>query len=293
MESNTLFKRKSCVWAPAELTVVSLHNGSPVTMCSEYVGMDGVMLFSREYVRPRAVFEALIWTPITLSGDQPNRSPLRVFLSVQLVERTAAGYGISAKFSGISAEDRQEWERMVEGEMSRAGRALARAQRSLRLQSTQGEPRSTRRRVVVVEQALPATALAAMEERGMQVTKVRSTDEALRRARAGEADLLLCDMAGAAGDGLSLCRELGQQASRPAVVLLTSRGASADFDQAIEAGAARVIAKPCSHEVLLALLLRQLEPAAAQLSLSGYAARRAPAAAGLLARSELERASAA
>ena len=163
----------------------------------------------------------------------------------------------------------------------------AQTQRSLRRRSSQSEQRSARRRVVVVEQALPATALAAMEERGMQVTKVRSADEALRCARAGEADLLLCDMAGAAGDGLALCRELGKQASRQAVVLLTSRGTSADFDQAIEAGAARAIAKPCSHEALLALLVRQLEPEA-QLGPSRHAARpsrpsQAPRAPGLLA----------
>ncbi|MFO0578602.1 MAG: response regulator [Polyangia bacterium] len=246
------------------------------------------MLFSREYVRPRAVFEALIWIPVTLSADQPNPQPLRVFLSVQLVERTAAGYGISAKFSGIATQDRKEWEHMVEGAMLRAGRALARAQRSQRSQRPQTAqsatgPRSlqrpTRRRVLVVEQALPATALAAMEERGMHITKVRSADEVRRAVGAGEVDLLLCDVAGLVGDGLALCREISGQAGRPTVILLTSRGTEADFDRAVEAGAVRVIAKPCSHDVLLSLLQRELEPESAPLSLSLRAARpsRAPA----------------
>jgi CheY-like chemotaxis protein len=298
MESNTLCRRKPCAWAPAELTVVALYNGSPITLCTEYVGTDGVTLFAQEYVRPRAVFEALIWIPITQSGEQPNRRPLRVFLSVQLVERTAAGYGISAKFSGIATEDRKEWEHMVEGAMSRAGRALARAQRSLRLRNAQDArnlQRPTRRRVLVVEQALPATALAAMAERGMHVTKVRSADEVRRAVHAGEADLLLCDVAGLVGDGLALCRELGGQAGRPAVILLTSRGAQEDFDQAVEAGAARVIAKPCSHDVLLSLLQRELEPESVQLRVSLRAARpsRAPASAGEMAGPMQVRASAA
>lgn len=262
METSADKTKKKRPRVPAELSVTCTYNNQQITMWTEYVWAEGMMLFSQEYVRPRAVFEALIW--IT-----PLARPLRVFLSVGLVERTSTGYGISATFSGISAEDRQRWESAVESAMASAGRQLG---SELRAQPP------VKRRLLVVENALPQTALAAMEQRGLSVRCVSSTEEVLDALRSGEVDLVLCDLAGSAVNGLELCRRIAEQPSRPGVILLTSRGTPEDFLQGIYAGALRVIAKPCSHEILIAQITRELIPQSVRLSIPVVAERAAGAA---------------
>lgn len=260
METTVNKSKRKEFRVPAELSVMGSYGERILTMWTEYIYADGMLLSSQEYLRPRAVFEAQIWIP------RLERT-LRVFLSVVYVERTWYGFGIGVTFSAISHVDRQSWEKMVGSAMGSHCRAQC---------ETPRKAPPTQRRAVVVGQALPPTAIEALAQRVLSVLCVRDADAALDAVRSAEADLVLCDVAGATVDGLDLCRRIAavreSTGCTAEVVLLTARAAQDDFVNGVYAGATRVIAKPCSHEVLVA----QLDPAAPADPHPG--ARRAPLA---------------
>lgn len=264
METTTIKNKRKGVRVPAELPVVGTYGERSLTMWTEYVYADGMLLSSQEYVRPRAVFEAQIWIP---SMDRT----LHVFLSVVYVERTFSGFGIGVTFSAISEEDRQSWEALVGSAMGSHGR-----DRSAVSRKTQPAPR----RAVMVGQALPPTAVEALEQRGLSVRCVRDAGAALDAARSAEADLVLCDLAGATVDGIELCRGISAMKEatgrKTEIVLFTARAAQDDFVSGVYAGATRVIAKPCSHEVLVAQLTSGLVPQAVRINIPVLAERPAP-----------------
>lgn len=267
METTVIKNKRKGVRVPAELPVVGTYGERSLTMWTEYVYADGMLLSSQEYVRPRAVFEAQIWIP------RLDRT-LRVFLSVVYVERTFSGFGIGVTFSAISEEDRQSWEALVGNAMGSHGRAQSAVTRK-----TQPAPR----RAVMVGQALPPTAIEALEQRGLSVSCVRDADAALDAARSAEADLVLCDLVGSALDGLALCRRIAAMKEatgrKTEVVLFTARATQDDFVSGVYAGATRVIAKPCNHEVLVGQLTSGLVSKAVRISIPVLAERPVPEAA--------------
>lgn len=264
METTTSKNKRKGLRVPAELPVVGTYGERSLTMWTEYVYADGMLLSSQEYVRPRAVFEAQIWIP------RMDRT-LRVFLSVVYVERTFGGFGIGVTFSAISENDRQCWEALVGSAMGTLGRG-----RCAMARKTQPAPR----RAVMVGHALPPTAIEALEQRGLSVRCVRDADAALDAARSAEADLVLCDLAGATVDGVELCRRIAamkeQTGRKTEIILLTARAAQDDFVTGIYAGATRVIAKPCSHEALVAQLTSGLVPQGVRITIPVLAERPAP-----------------
>jgi two-component system alkaline phosphatase synthesis response regulator PhoP len=113
-----------------------------------------------------------------------------------------------------------------------------------------------------------------LEKEGYRVTGVVSGEEALRRARSQPPDLIVLDLMLPGMDGLTVCRELKQDAKTRdlPIIILTAKGEEADIVAGLELGADDYVTKPFSPRVLLARLRavlrrRRMEPAAESDSL--------------------------
>ena len=73
-------------------------------------------------------------------------------------------------------------------------------------------------------------------------------------------DLILLDLTLGDGDGLTLCREIRAQHQTP-IMIVTSRGASADVVTGLELGADDYVVKPFNIDVLTARIRAQLRRA--------------------------------
>jgi two-component system phosphate regulon response regulator PhoB len=108
-----------------------------------------------------------------------------------------------------------------------------------------------------------------LAKEGFRVTGVVSGEEALRAARSQPPDLIVLDLMLPGMDGLTVCRELKQDAKTREVpiIMLTAKGEEADIVAGLELGADDYVTKPFSPRVLLArlraVLRRRLLPAAA------------------------------
>jgi two-component system alkaline phosphatase synthesis response regulator PhoP len=108
-----------------------------------------------------------------------------------------------------------------------------------------------------------------LEKEGYRVTGVVSGEEALRHARSRPPDLIVLDLMLPGMDGLTVCRELKQDAKTRdlPIIILTAKGEEADIVAGLELGADDYVTKPFSPRVLLARLRavlrrRRTEPAA-------------------------------
>jgi two-component system alkaline phosphatase synthesis response regulator PhoP len=108
-----------------------------------------------------------------------------------------------------------------------------------------------------------------LEKEGYRVTGVVSGEEALRRARSQPPDLIVLDLMLPGMDGLTVCRELKQDAKTRdlPIIILTAKGEEADIVAGLELGADDYVTKPFSPRVLLArvravLRRRRAAPAA-------------------------------
>jgi len=108
-----------------------------------------------------------------------------------------------------------------------------------------------------------------LEKEGYRVTGVVSGEEAMRRARSQPPDLIVLDLMLPGMDGLTVCRELKQDAKTRdlPIIILTAKGEEADIVAGLELGADDYVTKPFSPRVLLARLRavlrrRRMEPAA-------------------------------
>ena len=103
MEPLVMKDKRKSQRIPVELTVQGELEDRRIAMCSENISLEGMFLFCREIVRPRAVIPAKVW----LSNE---REPLQIYLTSCFTERTWTGYGIGVCISGISGDDRAQWE---------------------------------------------------------------------------------------------------------------------------------------------------------------------------------------
>jgi two-component system alkaline phosphatase synthesis response regulator PhoP len=119
-----------------------------------------------------------------------------------------------------------------------------------------------------------------LEKEGYRVTGVLSGEEGLARARSQPPDLIVLDLMLPGMDGLTVCRELKQDAKTRdlPIVILTAKGEEADIVAGLELGADDYVTKPFSPRVLLAriravLRRRRMEPGAesAPLEIHGMA----------------------
>jgi two-component system, OmpR family, alkaline phosphatase synthesis response regulator PhoP len=113
-----------------------------------------------------------------------------------------------------------------------------------------------------------------LAKEGYRVTGAIEGEEALRAARSSPPDLIVLDLMLPGMDGLTVCRELKQDARtrETPIIILTAKGGEADIVAGLELGADDYVTKPFSPRVFLARLRavlrrRQAKPVAADDSL--------------------------
>ncbi|WP_111657150.1 response regulator [Isoalcanivorax indicus] len=118
-------------------------------------------------------------------------------------------------------------------------------------------------RILIVEddERLATLTREYLESNGMEVTVVNDGEEAVRRIRADQPDLVVLDLMLPGADGLTVCREV-RPAFRNPILMLTARTDDMDQVLGLEMGADDYVAKPVKPRVLLArirALLRRVE----------------------------------
>jgi len=91
----------------------------------------------------------------------------------------------------------------------------------------------------------------------------RDVPKALRLLASFAPELVLLDLMLPGGDGLEICRELARRPSRPAIIILSARGATHDKVRGLDLGADDYLAKSFDLQELLARVraaLRRFEP---------------------------------
>jgi DNA-binding response OmpR family regulator len=109
--------------------------------------------------------------------------------------------------------------------------------------------------LVVEDDAAQRRVLEATVARlGHQVTVAENGDDAWRRLSVATFPVVLTDWLMEGGDGLDLCRRIRAAALRPYtyVIVLTGKGARADYLQAMDAGVDDFLAKPFDRDMLAA-----------------------------------------
>lgn len=244
MEPLVMKDKRKSQRIPVELTVQGELEDRRIAMCSENISLEGMFLFCREFVRPRAVFPAKVW----LSNE---REPLQIYLTSCFTERTWTGYGIGVCISGISGDDRAQWEEYY--------RSCA-AERSEQLRQVLQSERTVRdRRILVIDGALSPLAVQGLRKQGLEVSHAPSVAKALEQIQSEPIHAVVSDLQRPGLDGLALCSQVNGQRLPVRTVLLTSSAGSKEFLLGLYAGATRVIAKPCSNEVLISRILEVLQ----------------------------------
>jgi DNA-binding response OmpR family regulator len=118
------------------------------------------------------------------------------------------------------------------------------------------------RRVLVVEDDPISRHLLKrlLEIENHEVVTASGYQEALRLIDAESFDLFLLDLTLEDGDGLDLCRRIRTRSQTP-VMIITSRGESADVVAGLELGADDYVVKPFNIDVLTARIRAQLRRA--------------------------------
>ena len=91
---------------------------------------------------------------------------------------------------------------------------------------------------------------------GYKATSATTGEEGLALARSCHPDLVLTDMRMPGMDGLSLAKTIGAELPELPVVLITAHGTMESAIEALRAGAADFLLKPCTHESLSVVLQR-------------------------------------
>lgn len=118
-------------------------------------------------------------------------------------------------------------------------------------------------RIMIVEddERLASLTRDYLENNGMTVSLVADGDEAIRRIKSEQPDLVVLDMMLPGADGLTVCRQVRPGFSNP-ILMLTARTDDMDQVLSLEMGADDYVPKPVKPRVLLArvrALLRRSE----------------------------------
>lgn len=244
MEPLAMKEKRQSQRIPVELTVMGELEDRQLAMGSDNISLEGMFLFCREFVRPRAVFPAKVW----ISKEQ---KPLQTYLTSCFTERTWTGYGIGVSISGISDADRTRWEvfyRRCAAERSEQLRQVLQSERTVR-----------NRRILVIDGALSALAVQTLRKQGLEVSQTPSVEKALEQIHSEPIHAVVSDLQRPGLDGLALCSHVNDQRLPVRTVLLTNSAVAKEFLLGLYAGATRVIAKPCSNEVLTSRILEVLQ----------------------------------
>jgi DNA-binding response OmpR family regulator len=126
-------------------------------------------------------------------------------------------------------------------------------------------------RILIAEDE-PGIALGLEDDlklEGYEVEVARDGNDALRRAKEGEFDLLVLDIMLPGRDGFEICRDLRRSGSRMPVLMLTAKAREAEKVMGLEMGADDYVTKPFgTHELrarIKALLRRARHEAEAEV----------------------------
>jgi len=243
MESLIQNDKRSSPRVPAQVTVLYETGGRQVTMYSENISLDGMFLHAKDFVAPREIFAARAW----LSEDE---EPLLLYLTSCFVERTSNDYGIGVYISGMSSCDRSHWEDFYRccAEAHAEQQRMAPSSRTLR-----------NRRLVVVGGALRVPVVELLQKHGLEVSLASSVGSALSLVQEEKIDAVISALRSPASDGLELCYAINSRRLPTRTILLTDSTSPIDFWLGVHAGAARVIAKPCSTQILVTRILEVME----------------------------------
>lgn len=228
---------------PVSLQVSGACGGRAVTLWSVRAAKDGLMLISAQYIRPRSVMEVVISIP---DGGEP----LKAFLSVTYVQRSACGYGIGVQFVGLSAAAKARWTRFVG--MSRGIYARQTQARNLARQAQM---------VIVSTEAMSERARLSLQEQQLDIALIRTPSElrtAIVQGRCQQLVLELSEFDSVWAQAIEQARCLVPTLQ---LWLLTGRDTEESLAKGFDLGAAVVVAKPCSHESLAMQLRSQQQMA--------------------------------
>ena len=172
-------------------------------------------------------------------------------LTVCFIERTWAGYGVGVQISGISIADSARW-----GSFYRAGAADYAAQRQPIVPACRT---GLNQHIVIVDDALSAVVANALRSEGFRVSHVPSVNEAIQVLHNEPVDVVISDLHRPGLDGLALCCHVTGNKLPTRTVILTTSSVPREFLLGLYAGATRVIAKPCSNEVLVTRIREVLQ----------------------------------
>ena len=97
-----------------------------------------------------------------------------------------------------------------------------------------------------------------LEDRGFQVDSVLDAAEALSRLSSNQYDLALLDLRLPGMDGIELCRQIKQLQPQIIPIIITGYASPDVVDQAMDAGAWKVLDKPVDVDALLPMIDRAL-----------------------------------
>lgn len=244
MENTRSFENSQILYAPVNLAAIGIVDNRHVAMRVEEMDRAGLFLISKEYVRPRALFQVELY----LSDDE---APIHAIMTATFVERTWEGYGIAAELSCISLEARSRWS-------SYYRRAI--------VDSTPGYSATfqfakflKRQHVAVMAGALSEAARSGLREQGVEVTMVWTAEEAMRLSQSGEVSLVILAEKDPQYDGAALCRALAAAPWPPLVMMMIEHGAMRSFEGWLYAGATKVVARKCSAALIVTRVLALLQ----------------------------------
>lgn len=232
MEPFIVKNQRKSLRVSAYLPGIATYAGHRIEVRIENISRDGLYLFAPVPMKVRALFELLVYMP-------DSEDPIGMFVAACYAEQTPAGFGAGAYISGISTGARQRWEAYYERRLHME-RGRSKESSALRLQ---------RPRVLVLDHALPAHSIKALADQGLDLVSPPADTSMLDRSIWAQVDLLIAELNDYRVASLAPLRH--QRSPRPPVVLMTSCGSPEAFALGIEAGAARVIVKPCSGELLI------------------------------------------
>lgn len=112
--------------------------------------------------------------------------------------------------------------------------------------------------VIEDEPQIAAFVSRGLESAGYTTVLVEDGAEGLRRALAGDVDLVLLDVGLPTLDGFAVLRELRARGSNIPVIMLTARSSTRDTVEGLDAGANDYVSKPFTFEELLARVRSRL-----------------------------------
>ena len=244
MQNPISSERNKSLFVPAGLSAIGLLSGDWVAMRTDSIDRTGLFIITKEYVKPRSVFDVLIWL-----GD--NQPPIPATVTASFVERTWDGYGIWAQISNISTDSQAAWDRCYQDAALRGIQGYSEALRLEQLLQPQ--------HVVVIDGALPNSVLDTLRNLSVVQDVVQGAERALELSRRGDVDLVILSLTDGRYDGIELCAALRELPAPPQSLALTERSGYGDFEAALHGGATKTIARPCSSAMLTTRILELLD----------------------------------